>query len=100
MKITTEGLDLAKTVIQVHGVDGSGKVVLKKPLKREQVLGFFATLPRVSGRAIPRDQTATMARPTAISSTLVGALDAYDGILSMRTPVTIPSLAKAIMKVP
>lgn len=44
MKITTVGLDLAKTVIQAHGVDGRGKVVLKKPLKREQVLGFFAIL--------------------------------------------------------
>ena len=42
MKITTIGLDLAKNVLQVHGVDERGKVVLKKQLKRDQVLPFFA----------------------------------------------------------
>ena len=35
MKITTVGIDLAKNVIQVHGVDARGKVALKKALKRE-----------------------------------------------------------------
>ena len=45
MKITTVGIDLAKNVIQVHGVDERGKAVLKKPLKRSQVLAFFANLP-------------------------------------------------------
>ena len=44
MKITTIGIDLAKNVLQVHGVDEQGKVVLKKQLKRNQVLGFFANL--------------------------------------------------------
>ena len=42
MKITTVGIDLAKNVIQVHGVDAHGKRVLKKQLKREQVIPFFA----------------------------------------------------------
>ncbi|HLF96868.1 MAG TPA: IS110 family transposase [Methylococcaceae bacterium] len=45
MKITTVGLDLAKNVFQVHGVDEKGKAVLKKTLKRAQVLPFFANLP-------------------------------------------------------
>lgn len=45
MKITTIGIDLAKNVFQVHGVDQSGKAVLKKQLKRDQVAHFFATLP-------------------------------------------------------
>ena len=45
MKITTIGLDLAKSVFQVHGVDERGKVVLRKTLKRAQVASFFATLP-------------------------------------------------------
>ncbi len=45
MKITTIGLDLAKNVLQVHGVDERGKVALKKQLKRAQVLPFFANLP-------------------------------------------------------
>jgi transposase len=44
MKITTVGIDLAKSVIQVHGVEERGKAVLKKPLKRAQVLPFFANL--------------------------------------------------------
>ena len=45
MKITTIGLDLAKSVFQVHGVDERGRVVLQKTLKRAQVATFFATLP-------------------------------------------------------
>jgi transposase len=44
MKITTIGLDLAKNAFQVHGVDERGKAVLKKQLKRAQVLPFFADL--------------------------------------------------------
>jgi len=44
MNITTIGLDLAKTVFQVHGVDANGKVALRKQLKRPQVLAFFANL--------------------------------------------------------
>jgi len=45
MKITTTGIDLAKSVFQVHGVDERGKAVLKKQLKRSQVIAFFANLP-------------------------------------------------------
>ena len=44
MNITTIGLDIAKNVFQVHGVDANGKVVLRKQLKRNQVLAFFANL--------------------------------------------------------
>ena len=43
--VRTIGLDLAKTVFQVHGVDDQGKVVLRKQLKRGQMLKFFAKLP-------------------------------------------------------
>lgn len=43
--LTTIGMDLAKNVMQVHGVDGRGKVVLRRQLKRRQVLQFFAQLP-------------------------------------------------------
>lgn len=46
MQITTIGLDLAKSVFQVHGIDVAGKVVVAKALRRGQVLGFFAKLPR------------------------------------------------------
>ena len=45
MKITAIGIDLAKNVVQVHGVDERGKAVLKKQLKRDQVTVFFANLP-------------------------------------------------------
>ena len=45
MEITTIGLDLAKSVFQVHGVDATGQVVVRKSLRRAQVLPFFARLP-------------------------------------------------------
>ena len=45
-EITTIGLDLAKHVFQVHGVDAEGKTVLRKQLRRAQVLAFFSRLPR------------------------------------------------------
>lgn len=45
MNVTTVGIDLAKSVFQVHGVNEHGKVVLKKQLKRDQVATFFANLP-------------------------------------------------------
>ena len=44
MKITTIGIDLAKNVFQVHGVDERGKAVLGKQLKRKDVVKFFANL--------------------------------------------------------
>ena len=45
-EVTTVGLDLAKNVFQVHGIDGAGGTVLRKRLRRGQVLAFFASLPR------------------------------------------------------
>jgi transposase len=39
------GVDLAKAVFQVHGVDADGRAVVRRALKRAQVLPFFATLP-------------------------------------------------------
>jgi transposase len=44
MNVTTIGLDSAKNVFQVHGVDANGKVAIRKQLKRGQVLAFFANL--------------------------------------------------------
>jgi transposase len=44
MEITTIGLDLAKSVFQVHGVDAKGAVVVRKTLRRGQVLSFFSQL--------------------------------------------------------
>lgn len=45
MNVTRIGLDLAKQVFQVHGVDRQEQVVLRRQLKRHQVLNFFAKLP-------------------------------------------------------
>src|ERR1039457_4015961 len=43
--ITTIGLDIAKSVFQVHGVDAGGQVVIRRQLKRRSVLAFFQKLP-------------------------------------------------------
>lgn len=45
MDICTIGLDLAKSIFQVHGVDALGQVVVRKALRRSQVLPFFSKLP-------------------------------------------------------
>ena len=45
MQITIIGLDIAKNVFQVHGIDASEQVVVRKQLRRGQVLGFFKALP-------------------------------------------------------
>jgi transposase len=44
MQITTIGFDLAKNVFQVHGIDATEKVVVRKPLRRGQVIKFFGEL--------------------------------------------------------
>jgi transposase len=43
--ITTIGLDIAKSVFQVHGIDGEGKVIIRRQLERRYVLAFFQKLP-------------------------------------------------------
>jgi transposase len=43
--ITTIGLDIAKSVFQVHGIDAEGNVILRRQLKRRYVLAFFQKLP-------------------------------------------------------
>ena len=45
MKATTIGIDLAKHLFQLHGVDQHGKTVLKRQLKRGQMISFFSNLP-------------------------------------------------------
>jgi transposase len=45
MHVNTIGVDLAKNVFQVHGVDSGGKVVITRQLRRKQVLDFFSKLP-------------------------------------------------------
>jgi transposase len=45
--VTTIGLDIAKSVFQVHGIDAGGQVVIRRQLKRRYVLAFFQKLPPV-----------------------------------------------------
>jgi transposase len=43
--LTTTGLDIAKSVFQVHGVVAEGNVILRRQLKRRYMLAFFQKLP-------------------------------------------------------
>lgn len=43
--VTKLGTDLAKSVFQLHGVDAEGQVLLRRQLKRSQMLPFFQRLP-------------------------------------------------------
>ncbi|MBQ4823196.1 transposase [Leisingera sp. HS039] len=45
MAVRTVGLDLAKEVIQVHGISESGRAIFSKAIKRAKLLNFFETLP-------------------------------------------------------
>src|SRR5437764_14441080 len=45
MQVTTVGLDLAKRIFQVHGVDAAGKVVIRRRFQRSEIAAFFADLP-------------------------------------------------------
>ncbi|ETX13493.1 hypothetical protein OCH239_10280 [Roseivivax halodurans JCM 10272] len=44
-EITTVGLDLAKKIFQLHGADDTGRVVVRRKLRRDQVLAFLSQLP-------------------------------------------------------
>jgi transposase len=45
-RVGTVGLDIAKSVFQVHGIDATGTVVVRRKLSRGRVLTFFEALPR------------------------------------------------------
>jgi len=45
MQVSTIGVDLAKNVLQVHGVDSAGKVIVSRQLRRKQVIDFFSKIP-------------------------------------------------------
>ena len=44
-EVVTVGLDLAKSVFQVHAIGGDGTVLLQRKLRRAEVVGFFTDLP-------------------------------------------------------
>jgi transposase len=43
--VTTIGFDIVKSVFQVHGVDAAGQAVIRRQLKRRQVIAFFQKMP-------------------------------------------------------
>jgi transposase len=45
MQVTTIGLDIAKQVFQVHGIDGTGQVLIHRQLCRSKMIGIFRRLP-------------------------------------------------------
>ena len=53
--VTTIGLDIAKSVFQVHGVDATGQVIIRRQLKRRYVRPFFERLPVASTPCIILD---------------------------------------------
>jgi transposase len=65
MQITTIGLDIAKNVFQVHGIDAAEKVVVRKQVRRGQVIAFFKAL---SPCLIGMEACATRARELSAAS--------------------------------
>lgn len=45
-EVVTVGLDLARSVFQVHAIGGEGAVLVRRKLRRAEMVGFFAELPR------------------------------------------------------
>jgi hypothetical protein len=73
MQVTTIGVDLAKHVFQVHGINAEGEVVLWPKLRRAEVVGFFGEAPAYSDRnggvrhVAPLGATTWRARPLGTS---------------------------------
>ncbi|NFV79542.1 hypothetical protein G4223_05400 [Magnetospirillum aberrantis SpK] len=57
MEVCIVGLDLAKSVFQVHGTDAEGRVLIRRQLRRGEVGKFFSALPQDPAR--PHAQTMT-----------------------------------------
>ena len=67
--ITTVGLDIAKSVFQVHGVDAQGEVLIRRQLKRRYVLAFFQktkTPEQQSGLVLHRTRHLFIRQQTAV----------------------------------
>ncbi len=65
MKIATVGIDLAKSVFQIHGVDARGKAVLRKQLKRGEMVNFFRLLPFTCSNSLKSAQYYVIAHKPA-----------------------------------
>jgi len=67
-EVITIGLDIAKSVFQVHGVDEAGAVVIRKRVSRSKVLEFFADLPPCLARLVATNRTFFMREIQSLSS--------------------------------
>src|ERR1700746_1645280 len=78
MQITTIGLDIAKNMFQVHGIDGAEKVVVRKQLRRGQVMKFFEAVPPclVGMEACATDQASPTHEPNSALNGVARALAA------------------------
>jgi transposase len=65
-EVSTIGLDLAKSVFQLHGADASGAVLFRNKLRRHQVLAFFSSQPPCTVAMYP--DADTQARKTLKSN--------------------------------
>lgn len=69
-EITTLGIDLAKSVFQLHGVDAEGRAVLRRQLRRSQ-MGEGRKSLAISVRLQPTDRTLTEAEIEALSAKVI-----------------------------
>jgi transposase len=71
--VTTIGFDIAKSVFQVHGVNTVGQVIIRRQLKRRQVIAFFQKLPACYVRPYVKRQKNDMADAEAICEAVTRA---------------------------
>jgi hypothetical protein len=97
MEITTIGLDLAKQVLQIHGVNEAGDVVVKRRLRRAQVINYFASLPAclIGMEACATAQAADVLDARDLDPVLgqEGLVARQDGVREAPRPVAIPTRA-------
>jgi transposase len=72
MQVSAIGLDIAKNVFQIHGVDAKGRDVSRKRLRRSQVTDFFGNLPVCMIGRSQRAVRTTRRECSALSVTLPG----------------------------
>ncbi len=81
--VTTIGLDIAKSVFQVHGIDAEGKVIIRRKLKRRYVAAFFQKLPSTeppwkSGSVVGQRTFTDNRRPDLTQMEMTKAPEAVD----------------------
>ncbi len=82
-EIITVGLDLAKNVFQAHGADASGRAVVRKKLRRDQVLAFFGQL-----------------QPCVVAMEACGGADFWGREIGPSTPVVATRQSSSVVATP